>query len=126
MKLNLTTDRLILRPFEHKDIEPFHQICSDPDVMRYIGDGSVPSYDNVTQSIQRWIDHYHHYGYSLFAMLDKSDVLLGFCGLIHQNLNGEQKIELGYRLGKPYWGKGYATEAAQCVKKNAFSHLGIV
>ena len=51
--------------------------------------------------------------------------LLGFCGLIQQTVDGEDFIELGYRLDQPFWGKGIATEAASAVKEYAFNELGM-
>ena len=123
MKSILTTERLALRLFQLRDVDAFYKICQDPDVMRYIGDGHVPSHDEIEQSISRWIRHYDDYGYSLFA-LEKLDnqQLIGFCGLIRQDINDQTEVELGYRLGKAYWGFGFATEAANAVKKFAVHH----
>ena len=50
---------------------------------------------------------------------------IGFCGLIHQQVEGQDYLELGYRFDMDYWGQGLATEAAMAVKAYAFTHLPI-
>ncbi|MBI5273723.1 MAG: GNAT family N-acetyltransferase [Chlamydiales bacterium] len=56
-------------------------------------------------------------------LLIRDHQLIGFVGLITQNIDGEEKIELGYRLDPAYWGKGYATEAAIAVSDYVFNQL---
>lgn len=120
------TDRLMLRPFMLQDINDFHQICSDREVMKYIGDGSLPTLEMTQKSIARWIQHFENHGYGLLALVHRTqNELMGFCGLITQNVQGEDKIELGYRLGKEYWNRGYATEAALKMQEHAFRDLKI-
>lgn len=58
-------------------------------------------------------------------ILKESNVLIGFCGFIHQTIDGDQYIELGYRLDEPCWGSGLATEAAGAVRDYAFNVLQI-
>lgn len=125
-KPNIYTERLLLRPFTLKDINAFHQLCSDKEVMQYIGDGCLPTLEMTQQSIERWIKHYNTHGYGLLALvLRETNELMGFCGLIKQTIQGNEKIELGYRLGKKYWNKGFATEAALKIQAHAFQDLKI-
>lgn len=123
-KKYLTTERLLLRPFTLEDAAVFFDLCSDYEVMRFIGDGSLPSFDAVQKSIERWVKHYDDYGYSLFALLNNEN-LMGFCGLITQEIKGTKKVELGYRLGRKFWGNGYATEAAICIRDYAFNDCNL-
>jgi ribosomal-protein-alanine N-acetyltransferase len=124
--LNIVTDRLLMRPFNDDDIEPFSQICANPKVMRYIGNGKPLNKEEVRTAVTNWIDLYEKQGYGLLALtLKENNQLIGFCGLLHQTVDEENFIELGYRLDEPFWGKGIATEAALAIKKYAFDQLQI-
>lgn len=122
----IETDRIFLRPFSIADIEPFAKICSNPNVMRYIGDGQPVGLDIIAEKIPEWIALYKKQKYGLMALvLKETDALIGFCGLIHQTVDGVEYIELGYRLDEIYWGKGIATEAAVALRDYAFKVLKI-
>jgi [ribosomal protein S5]-alanine N-acetyltransferase len=124
MENHLLTKRLLLRPFGEADIYPFYDICSNPNVMRYIGNGSLPTLEDIEQSIRRWIAQYKDEGYSLQALVyQKTNALMGFCGFLNQEINGQLSVELGYRLGEAYWGKGFATEAASAMRDHGFHTL---
>jgi [ribosomal protein S5]-alanine N-acetyltransferase len=51
--------------------------------------------------------------------------LIGYCGFFHQEVDGTNEIEIGYRLHPNYWNKGLATGAAQAVRDNAFRDLNL-
>jgi len=122
----IETERILLRPFCIKDIERFAEICANPKVMRYIGDGKPVSRDVIAKKMPEWIALYEKQQYGLMALVLKdTDKLIGFCGFIHQTVDGSDYIELGYRLDEAYWGKGIATEAAVAVKNYAFNVLEI-
>lgn len=122
----IETARILLRPFCIEDIERFSEICANPNVMRYIGDGKSVSRDVIAEKIPEWIELYEKQKYGLMALVMKdSDELIGFCGFIHQTVDEAEYIELGYRLDEAYWGKGIATEAAVAVRDYAFNVLEI-
>ena len=122
----LETKRLLLRPFHTQDVDRFAQICANPNVMRYIGNGTPESRTIVTSKIKTWIELYEQQGYGLMALVMKeTNELIGFCGLMYQVVDEEACVELGYRLDEPYWGRGIATEAAVAVKNHAFNQLNI-
>ena len=122
----IETERVLLRPFCLEDIERFAAICANPNVMRYIGDGKPVSRDVITKKISEWIELYEKQKYGLIALvLKETQELIGFCGFIHQIMDGVEYIELGYRLDEPYWGKGIATEVAVAVRDDAFNILDI-
>jgi ribosomal-protein-alanine N-acetyltransferase len=94
--------------------------------MRYIGNGKPLDIDTVRSNITNWIALYEQRGYGLFALiLKENNQLIGFCGLIHQIVDEENFIELGYRLDQAFWGKGMATEAALAIKNYALNQLKI-
>ncbi|HIF0233125.1 TPA: GNAT family N-acetyltransferase [Legionella pneumophila] len=124
MKRIIETDRIFLRPFCRDDIKPFAKICANPKVMRYIGDGLPVHRDIIAEKIPEWIELYEKHKYGLMALIIKeSHEFIGFCGFIHQTVEGVAYIELGYRLDEVYWGKGIATEAARAVTCYAFNEL---
>lgn len=122
----IETDRIYLRPFSMDDVESFAKICANPNVMRYIGDGKPVSHAVIAAKIPEWIELYEKQNYGLMAIIIKgTEELIGFCGLIHQIVDGDGYIELGYRLDEAYWGKGIATEAALAFIDYAFNELEI-
>ena len=122
----IETDRIFLRPFCISDIKPFAKICANPNVMRYIGDGKPVSLDILAEKIPEWIELYEKQKYGLMALVIKeTNELIGFCGLLHQTVDGDEYIELGYRLDEAYWKKGIATAAAYAVRDYAFNALNI-
>lgn len=107
----LETARLQLVEFSIKDAADFFQMNNDPQVLRYTGDQPFRNIEDAQAFIQSY-DHYQKYGYGRWTIRRKSDnAYLGFCGLKYHP--DTKEVDLGYRLCRKYWGKGYATEAAQ-------------
>jgi ribosomal-protein-alanine N-acetyltransferase len=101
-------------------------LFADPDVMKF---GSGPKNQ---EWVEKWIrgcleDYHVKWGFGLWAVMNKSDTnVMGFCGLTRFDaVDGQPEIEVGYRLLKRYWGKGYATEAARCTQDFSFHVLGL-
>lgn len=117
----LDTDRLRLRPLAWSDADDYHRVVhSDPDVMRYLRGGQSMPRNYTRNMIEYFIDHAQTYGFSFMAVTDKaSGAFMGHCGL-HQL---SDVVEVGYALGKTYWGAGYATEAARAVIRWGFETL---
>ena len=121
MRKLLETERLILRAFELADA---------PDVQRLAGDRAVaagtltiphPYPDGVAEE---WIASHDGRDTAPFAIERKEDgALLGAVGLDVEP--DHARAELGYWVGKPYWGHGYATEAARAVVRYAFDNLNL-
>ena len=123
----IETERLHLRPLVHTDLGPMHEVYADRDVMRYIGRGDAwsESIEESERRLERLIAHHERHGFSLWAVTEReSGTVLGDCGLMHWAHRGPE-IELGYRLGKGYWGRGYATEAAAAWVEHGFGTLGL-
>lgn len=121
MPTRLETERLIFRDWTEADLEPFHSICSDPAVMQFVGDGQPWSEEKTMFWIESSIETARTHGYCRWALvLKETSELIGFCGFIPT----DDGPEIGWRLAKPFWGEGLATEAATAALRYAFDTLG--
>src|SRR6266576_5366050 len=118
----LETPRLILRLFDEKDVDQISELMANPDIMRF---SLGPKTHEQTAAFLETIIGWHRGGLpSPFAVVIRSDgVLVGYCGFLHQEVDGEKEIEIGYRLHPDYWNRGIATEAARQMRDHAFSDL---
>jgi len=122
----LITERLLLRHLNILDEKSLYYIFCDAEVMRF-GDG-VQTKEWVYSWLQTCFDwYYKSWGFGPYAVVTKNDQgVIGYCGLFYfPDLDGQAEIEVGYRLARSAWGKGYATEAATAVRDYAFETLGI-
>lgn len=119
----LETERLILRMWREDDFEAYARICADPDVMRYLTKEGKP----LTR-LEAWrhlaflIGHWHLRGYGHWAVEEKSGgSLVGRIGFLYPE--GWPDFEIGWILGREYWGRGYAIEGARRALEYAFTEL---
>jgi [ribosomal protein S5]-alanine N-acetyltransferase len=120
----LETARLILRPFQLADAPVTYPWLTDPEIMRFMPTGQDYSMEQVEARLTRYITHQEQHGYSRWLMFDRaSGEAVGDAGLLY--LPATREIELGYRLTKPWWGQGLATEAAVAWLHYAFDELGL-
>ncbi|MGB5980905.1 MAG: GNAT family N-acetyltransferase [Nonlabens sp.] len=123
MNLKLETDRLYLRPFAMEDASCFYEMNDDEQVMRYTGDVPFKNLDAAKEFVKKYNEdpesQYQKYQMGRLTMVRKTDdKALGWSGLkYHPN---EDVVDLGYRLKRKYWNKGYATEAAKRCLQHAF------
>jgi ribosomal-protein-alanine N-acetyltransferase len=141
----LETPRILLRHLEWSDLDALAAIMGDPEVMRYIGNGSPKTREQtervmglwMTDNARSWDEHtlqrlpqlrraiQRDAHFSLWATTLKSNGrLIGRCGLLPWDLEGRKETEIGYLLARRYWGQGYATEAARAIREYAFARLG--
>jgi RimJ/RimL family protein N-acetyltransferase len=125
MKIIAETERLLIRRLEVRDYEGLYDLDSDPDVMRYISDGKPMSAEAVRSVLEKIIGRYEEgkvYGVWA-AEVKTSGEFIGWFAL--KPLPGTSEIEIGYRLLKKYWGKGYATEGAKELLRYGTEILGL-
>ena len=111
----LETRRLVLRRWRDDDITPMTAIDADPDVMRWIGTGVVADRERTAAAIAGCERAWDEHGFGLFAVeVRQTSELAGFTGLAIPTFLPEvmPAVEIGWRPGRPYWGRGFATEAA--------------
>ena len=126
---SLETERLLLRRWDlDADLDAYAAICADPDVMRFIGDGSTHSRAESAERLKAFELAWQERGFGLFALqLVATDDLIGFAGLAIPDFLPEimPSVEIGWRLGRAHWGKGYATEAAHAALAFGFDRAGL-
>lgn len=124
----IRTPRLLLRRWTDDDLAPMADINADPQVMRWIGDGSVRDLEQTAESIERWEEEWDDEGFGLFAVeLLASGELAGFTGLSVPEFLPEvlPAVEIGWRFGRHFWGQGYASEAAHAALEFAVEDRGL-
>ena len=121
----IETERLILRHLELSDGTAMMHVFGDAEVMHF-GDG-VQTRDWVEAWLRTSIENYRRRGFGPYAVVERiSGNVIGYCGLYSfPDVNGQEEIELGYRLQRTAWEHGYATEAAGSVRDFAFQTLNI-
>ena len=117
--IELQTERLILRQWRKEDWSEFAKLNADPVVMEYYP--SILSMEESNAMAQKIEELLSKRGWGFWAVESISEkTFMGFVGL-HEptyDLPVTPCIEIGWRLAKEYWGKGYATEAAKASVSN--------
>ena len=122
MSIILETERLILRTWEGDDIDKYYRINQDPKVTEFLL--ITPSIEQVDEFINSMNEQFKLLNYTLFAAVEKtSNELMGFIGLNPPKWESHFTpcVEIGWRLGSKYWGRGYATEGAKAVLEYGFN-----
>ncbi|MBO6517737.1 MAG: GNAT family N-acetyltransferase [Bacteroidia bacterium] len=116
----IETKRLLIRSFALTDVDSYAELVSDPEVMRFIGNGEPQSQMEAKNYVEECMTSFNELGWSRYAVtLKDTDEFIGFCGF--KKYRGE--IDLGWRYHKKYWGKGFGSEAAEAVLEYGFTHL---
>ncbi len=119
----LETTRLYLREHTTEDAENAYLLNSDPEVIKYTGDLAFISIDEARDFLEKY-NHYEKYGFGRWAVIEKAtNVYLGWCGLKYSPELDE--FDIGFRVMKKYWNKGYATEAAMACLEIGFKRFGM-
>jgi RimJ/RimL family protein N-acetyltransferase len=101
----------------------FRAIAADPEVIRYIGDGTPWPEERSRQFVERQIALFRERAFCLWKLSPKQGGgLIGFCGL--QPLPDTGEIEIGWWLALAWWGRGLATEAARVALRDGFERAG--
>jgi RimJ/RimL family protein N-acetyltransferase len=128
MQIFLETERLVLRQFTEDDVDNLVELDSDPDVMHFINGGRpTPRREIESDVLPMFLDYYERFaGYGFWAAIEKSSGrFVGWfhfrpAAAVHAN-----EVELGYRLLKSFWGKGYAAEGSRALIHKGFAQLGV-
>lgn len=122
----LQTPRLLLREWSPADRSPFASLNADPAVMEHFPSTLTrEESDSLALRIER---HFEEHGFGLWAMELKGEAaFIGFTGLLVPSFEAPFTpcVEIGWRLARPYWGRGLATEAAREVLRFGFTQLDL-
>jgi RimJ/RimL family protein N-acetyltransferase len=119
----LETERLTLRSFREADVRALFELSQDPDVVRYVGDRRVPTLQETWRAVAGWLGHWTLRDYGQWAVEERaSGRFIGRAGII--NPVDWPGPEVGYLLGRDWWGHGFATEAAQAAMDWGFREIG--
>jgi len=127
MRVFLETERLLLRQFTTSDVDSVVELDSDPEVMRYVTGGRpTPRAEIETDIMPAWLAYYDRYaGYGFWAVIEKSTgEFLGWFHFRPRPGAAPDEPELGYRLRRSAWGKGYGTEGSRALIDKGFAELG--
>jgi RimJ/RimL family protein N-acetyltransferase len=128
MQVFLATERLVLRRFTADDVDNLVELDGDPEVMRFITGGRTTSRADIQDDfLPAFLGYYDRYpGYGFWAAVERSTG--DFLGWFHLRPPRDGGIpdepELGYRLRRSAWGKGYASEGSRALVDKAFAELG--
>lgn len=122
----LVTDRLLLRPFDVADASEVQRLAGDYEVASSALGIPYPYPDGAAEAwIATLLPGFEKGAHAVYAVTLRSEQdLVGAAGLVEANRR-HGRAELGYWVGRPYWGCGYATEAARAVIEYGFSVMGL-
>jgi RimJ/RimL family protein N-acetyltransferase len=122
----LRTERLLLRTWLPEDRELFARMNADPEVMEFFV--SPMTREESDAFVDRIESGFVERGFGLWAVEEVvTGSFIGFTGLLHQTFEAAftPAFEIGYRLERPAWGRGYATEAAREAVRYGFERAGL-
>jgi RimJ/RimL family protein N-acetyltransferase len=124
----LETERLTLRRFTMDDLDNLVALDGDPEVMHFITGGRTTSREELeTDFLPAFLTYYERFdGYGFWAAIEKPTG--DFLGWFHFRPPPDapaDEPELGYRLRKTAWGKGYATEGSRALIHKGFTEFGV-
>lgn len=125
LSIEVETPRLVLRQWRGADRQPFAALNADPLVTEYLLPLTGPESDALADRLAAGIDE-HGWG---FWAVEAPGVapFIGFVGIksLPPTLPFAPGVEIGWRLARPHWGKGYASEAARAALKVGFEQVGL-
>ncbi len=124
--VEIVTPRLRLRRWRPADLEPFAALNADPAVMEHFP--STLSREESEAMFGRMEEHFKKHGYGLWAVEVRGQApFIGYIGLAVPSFEASFTpcVEIGWRLARPWWGQGLATEGARAALAYGFERLGL-
>ena len=128
---SVETERLLLRPWRPaEDLDALAAINADPAVMRWVAPNRPLRREETADFLDRVIRHWDEHGFGLWALVPRLEAgagCIGFAGLAIPSFLPAvlPTVEVGWRLGSAWWGRGLATEAARASVEFGFERLGL-
>jgi ribosomal-protein-alanine N-acetyltransferase len=126
----LETSRLQLCDKQADDLDFLASLSADPEVMRWIGDGTTYPRGEIEARLARVLEieaSPGHERWNSFKVIRRKDdgVRVGQAGILRCEIDGAPQVEIGWWLAPFAWGCGYATEAALALREFAFRQAGL-
>jgi RimJ/RimL family protein N-acetyltransferase len=128
MHVLVETERLILRRFTERDGENLFRLDSDPEVMRFLSGGARTPHEVISAKVlPRFLRYDERFpGFGFWAALEKaSGDFIGWFSFNPSHVDNPYEVNLGFRLRRAVWGKGYATEGARALIWLGFTEWGV-
>lgn len=126
MTAPLETSRLVLRRWHISDIQPFAEMNSDPQVMEFFP--RTATFEQTATMVHTIETAFAEDDFGLWAVtLKDTGKFIGMVGLCKPKFEAHFTpcVEVGWRLDKHYWGKGFASEAAEEALRDGFERIGL-
>jgi len=124
--MNITTRRCSIRLSTWNDFDDYAVSAADPEMMRHIRDGTPHDTARARANFEQFLQHIEDNGYGLCTVsLNENNDIIGFAGLFNRSIEDQLMVELGYRIIRPYWSQGFATEVATAIHEYACDQLGL-
>jgi RimJ/RimL family protein N-acetyltransferase len=120
----LETERLVLRGYREADVAALFDLASDPVIADFVTYNALPLREACWRSVALWLGHWALRGFGMWAVEERtSGAFIGRIGLWQPE--GWPGTEVGWMLGRAFWGRGYATEAARASVDWGFTNLPV-
>ena len=119
----LETERMILRKLRMEDVPDVYAYASVPEVAEHVAWDTHTSIDDSKTFVSSVIEQYNNGLVSTWGIVEKqSGRVIGTCGFVYWNID-HARSEIGYAIGREYWGKGMMTEAARAMLEFGFRRM---
>jgi RimJ/RimL family protein N-acetyltransferase len=123
VNLQISSERLLLRPIGAADLKELHRLWNDELVRRFLWDGKVVPLEQTEAIVERNNQLFENFGFGLWGVREHNlEELLGFAGYWH--FRAPPSLELLFGVKSHHWNRGIATESSRCVIRYGFEVLG--
>jgi ribosomal-protein-alanine N-acetyltransferase len=121
---SIETERLLLRDLSPDDLGAYESLYADAEVTRFLA-GAPTDREGVRDWLDRRLASNADGSSAIRTIFERTTrAFVGRSGLLTWDIDGRRETEVGYALARPYWGKGYATEAVSAIRDDAVHRLG--